>query len=159
MNFFIWRINVSFSKYLDFCVIMKSRNFSVCDFIIDIATEWKLDFWLFLLDPKNSLLEKCPDTEFFLVRIFLHSDWIRRDTDYLSVSSPNEGNEGPEKTPYLDTFHALIDIKFSVRYYVVLFCRILFSSSYWDYHCPTVRFFSCLCYWCYGRLSNCSPMS
>ena len=27
--------------------------------------------------------EKCPNTEFFLVRIFPHSDWIRRDTEYL----------------------------------------------------------------------------
>ena len=37
-----------------------------------------------------ALLEKCPNTEFFLVRIFLHSDRIR-----------------PDKTPYLDTFHAV----------------------------------------------------
>ena len=28
----------------------------------------------------NSLHEKCPNTEFFLVRIFPHFDWIRRDT-------------------------------------------------------------------------------
>ena len=28
-----------------------------------------------------TLREKCPNTEFFLVRIFPHSDWIRRDTD------------------------------------------------------------------------------
>ena len=27
------------------------------------------------------------------------------DTSYLSVFSPNEGKYGPEKTPYLDTFH------------------------------------------------------
>ena len=27
----------------------------------------------------SSLREKCPNTEFFLVRIFPHSDWIRRD--------------------------------------------------------------------------------
>ena len=86
---------------------MKSRNFSVCDFIIDIATEWKLDFWLFLLDPKNSLLEKCPDTEFFLVRIFLHSAWIRRDTPYLSIFSSNAEKYEPEKNPYLDTFHTV----------------------------------------------------
>ena len=33
----------------------------------------------------------------FLVRIFAHSDWIRRNTPYLSVSSPNVGNHGPEK--------------------------------------------------------------
>ena len=52
----------------------------------------------------HTLREKCPNTEFFLVRIFLHSDWIRKDTSYLSVFSPNAGKYGPEKTPYLDTF-------------------------------------------------------
>ena len=49
------------------------------------------------------LREKCPNTEFFLVRIFPHSDWIRRDT----VFSPNVGKYGPQKTPYFDTFHAV----------------------------------------------------
>ena len=34
---------------------------------------------------------------FFLVRIFPHSDWIRRDTKYHSVFSPNAGNYGPKK--------------------------------------------------------------
>ena len=48
--------------------------------------------WLFLH-------EKCPNTDFFLVRIFLHSDWIM-----------NAGKYGPEKTPYLDTFHAVLPI-------------------------------------------------
>ena len=57
---------------------------------------------------KSSLREKCPNTEFFLVRIFPHSDWIRRDTPYLSVFSPNAGKCGPEKTPYLDTFHVVV---------------------------------------------------
>ena len=54
-----------------------------------------------------SLREKCLNTEFFLVRIFPHSDWIRRDTQYLSVLSPNAGKYGPENTPYLGTFHAV----------------------------------------------------
>ena len=45
---------------------------------------------------------KCPDTEFVLVRIFSHSNWIRRDTPYLSIFSPNAGKEGPEKTLYLE---------------------------------------------------------
>ena len=44
----------------------------------------------------QTLREKCPNTELFLVRIFPHSDWIRRDTEYL-----------PEITPYLGTFHAV----------------------------------------------------
>ena len=45
----------------------------------------------------QSLCKKCPNTEFFLVRIFPHLDLIRRDTDYLSVFSPNAGKHGPEK--------------------------------------------------------------
>ena len=43
------------------------------------------------------LREKCPNTEFFLVRICPHSDWIRRDPEYLSVLSPNAGKYRPEK--------------------------------------------------------------
>ena len=44
---------------------------------------------------------------FFLARIFPYSDWIRKDALYLSVFSPNTGEYGPEKTSYLDTFHAV----------------------------------------------------
>ena len=46
----------------------------------------------------------CPNTEFFPAfglnteRYFVSS--------YLSAFSPNAGKYGPEKTPYLDTFHA-----------------------------------------------------
>ena len=54
-----------------------------------------------------SLREKYPNTEFLLVRIFPHLDWIRRNTECLSVFSPIAGKYGPEKTPYLDSFHAL----------------------------------------------------
>ena len=56
----------------------------------------------------TSLREKCPNTEYFLLRIFSHSDWIWRDTKYLSVFSPNAGKYGPENTPYLDTFHTAL---------------------------------------------------
>ena len=44
-----------------------------------------------------TLREKCPNTEFFLVRIFPHSQWIPRDTPYLCVFSPNAGKYGPEE--------------------------------------------------------------
>ena len=37
----------------------------------------------------KTLPEKCPNTE------------------YLSVFGPNAGKDGSEKTPYLDTFHAV----------------------------------------------------
>ena len=62
-----------------------------------------------------SLHEKCPNMEFFLVGIFPHSDSIRRDTLYLSVFSPNAGKYGPEKTPYLDTFHTVFDSPYIKR--------------------------------------------
>ena len=46
-------------------------------------------------------VQKCPYLEFvFLIRIFPHSDWIRRDTKYLSVFSPNAGKHGLEYSKY-----------------------------------------------------------
>ena len=57
----------------------------------------------FINSMKNpELLEKCPNMELFLFRIFPHSD-------SFSILSPNAGKYGPEKTPYLDTFHAVSD--------------------------------------------------
>ena len=66
----------------------------------------KLNIWEWS-NHSRTLRENCPDTEFFLIRIFLHSDWIRRDTPYLSIFIPNAGKYRPEKIPYLDTFHAV----------------------------------------------------
>ena len=53
------------------------------------------------LDP--TLREKCPNTEFLLVRIFPHLDV----SSYFCVFSPNAGKYGPEKTSYLDSFHTV----------------------------------------------------
>ena len=39
------------------------------------------------------LREMCPNTEYFLVRIFLYSDWIQENTY--------------QKNEYLDTFHTV----------------------------------------------------
>ena len=52
---------------------------------------------------KHSLYEKCPSTEFFLVRIF-------------PVFSPNTGKYGPEKTLYLNIFRVVI-LKLEKRQY------------------------------------------
>ena len=60
-----------------------------------------------LYKTQIALPEKSPNAELFLVRIFQDSDWIRRDTSYLSVFIPNAEKYGPEITPYLDTFHAV----------------------------------------------------
>ena len=56
----------------------------------------------------NSLREMCPNKGLLLIRIFLHSDWIRRFTLQISVFSQNTGKYGPEITPHQDTFHAVI---------------------------------------------------
>ena len=61
---------------------------------------------------KPTLREKCPNTKFSLVCIFPHSNWIRRDAEYLSVFSPNARKYGSEKAPYLDTFHAELMAQF-----------------------------------------------
>ena len=67
----------------------------------------------------HTMREKCPNTELFLVRVFLYSDWIRRDTEYLPVFSPNTGKHGPKITPYLDTFHTVTNLKYDLRYLCV----------------------------------------
>ena len=61
----------------------------------NIGTEW-------VKRVKGALREKCPNTEFFLVPIFLFYGVN------LCVFSPNTGKYGPQKTPFLDTFHALV---------------------------------------------------
>ena len=66
-----------------------------------------------------TLLEKCPNTEVFLVRIFPHSD-------YLSIFSPNAGIYGPGKTPYLDTFHTVF---------------LMLSSKQKNYIIPSISLF------------------
>ena len=48
----------------------------------------------------------------FLVRIFPHSDWIRRYTSYLSVFSSKTGKYGPEKLR-IRTLFTQCDLVFS----------------------------------------------
>ena len=89
-----------------------------------------------------ALSEKCPNTEFFLFHVFSHSDWIRRDTEYLSAFSPNAGKYGPEETPYLDISRSVASAlrrNFSQSSHpfliavAVLFCLCYFSiaASMW----------------------------
>ena len=49
-------------------------------------------FWMTII-----LSKKCPNTEFFLVRTFPYLTWIQKFTEKYE----------PEKTPYLNTFHAV----------------------------------------------------
>ena len=42
--------------------------------------------------------------------ILLQKYFVYKNTSCLSIFSPNAGEYGPEKTPYLDTFHAVLSI-------------------------------------------------
>ena len=60
----------------------------------------RFSFEIFLLSP--SVSRRCTEYKVsifgvILVRISPHTDWIRRDTEYLSVFSPNAGKYGPEQ--------------------------------------------------------------
>ena len=74
----------------------------------------------------NVLREKGANTELFQVRIFPHSDWMRRGTRYFSVFSSNAEKYGPEITPYLDTFSAVM---FSFVSLYFRLCRKSFRST------------------------------
>ena len=75
------------------------KKFYLCQYIFRRRKLRKIDGWKVIARfREGSLREKCPNAELFLVRIFLYSDWI---------VSPNAEKCGPEKTPYLDTFHAV----------------------------------------------------
>ena len=58
-------------------------------FHLCIQRTWKkMARWVAIaLHSSQSLREKCPNTELFLLRIFLHSDWIRRFRIELEVES------------------------------------------------------------------------
>ena len=84
----------------------------------------------------QTLREMCPNTEFFLVRIFPHSDWIRRDTSHLSVFSPNAEKYGLEKSPYLDTFNPVhVPRSFQIfptkSYNQIVWSKVKCIDSYW----------------------------
>ena len=69
---------ITFTVWLDTTVALLSTSANSLG-----ASKWKTIYFL-------SLIEKCPNAEFFLVCVFLYSDWIRIFT------------------PYLDTFHSVI---------------------------------------------------
>ena len=72
------------------------------------------------------------------IRSFFQSEFsrirtrIRRDTPYLTVFSPNAGKYGPEKTPYLDIFRAvmIIFIKLAITFNPRCFQCILLTISW-----------------------------
>ena len=58
---------------------------------------------------KVTLREKCPNKEFFLVCICPYLYWLREDTLFLPVFSPNAGKYRPEKNSVFGHFSRKIN--------------------------------------------------
>ena len=77
-----------------------------------------------------TLREKCPNTEFFLARI-----------------QSDAGKYGPEKTPYLDTFHVVVCTQYFTRF-IPFECKFRPNSKYFYlviYLNQKIEFFHALC--------------
>ena len=99
-------------------------------------------FLILCVRPTASKVSKW-NTKFFLVRFFPPSDWIRRDTEYLSVFSQNAGKYGPEQlrirtlfTQYRETFF-------------VVFIEDDYNRWLWNYK---ITRFIIFCKWRVGEL-------
>ena len=88
-NSFVQKILARYSKWV--IIYSKDTRATSLD-VIEPLYSW---FWTVIFTQE--LPEKYPNTQFFLIPIFLYSDWIRRFTEKMSVSSPNVGKYGPEK--------------------------------------------------------------
>ena len=74
--------------------------------------------------------------EVFLVRNFLHSDWIRRDTEYLSVFSPNAGKYGPENNSVFGHFS-----RSETAIFQMSFKDLLILSGYFTFSLSFIVFY------------------
>ena len=83
-----------------------------------------------------------------LVHIFPHSDWIRRDTEYLSVLSPNAGNTDQNYSEYGHFLRSDNDfqilsqyVKFRIKLMFLLIPRRPQRSVYFenDFHIPSIQ--------------------
>ena len=93
------------------CLNMSARNYSLMDHHIHLYLKKMLNSFIRAKSfAATNTAWKVSVFRVFVVCIFSHSDWIRRDTEYLSVFSPNAGKYSPAKTPYLDTFHAVLTL-------------------------------------------------
>ena len=95
--------------------LLTGYNLSVIKILIYIIYFRLINFnqWIDLdINVFCTLCEKSPNMKFFLVRIFLYLGWIQGLTEYTK-------KYGPEKTSYLDTFHAFVYLQSSM----IIFCK------------------------------------
>ena len=82
-------INPANLNWMRLCFFQHYHNNILFDVLIKYSSVIKIYHFFFLKGQYQSLIyifaplrEKCPNTEFFLVRISLYSDWVRRFMEY-----------------------------------------------------------------------------
>ena len=94
--------------------IFAEKDYKKVIFICFNEKPLKSDEKFFLFHSKNSftLREKCQNAQFFLVRIQENTDQKNSAFgDFPRSVKEVTGKYRPEKTPYLDTFHAVLVFK------------------------------------------------
>ena len=83
------------------------------------------------------ILQKLSVFGVFLACIFPYSDWIQRDTEYLSVFSPNAGKYRPEKLQILKLF---TQWPRAIAQKSASFIWCIYKKHAWIWMVPTERF-------------------
>ena len=79
--------NILYKCYLILVTLLIARKIK-CSAVVLIL------FLSFASFHENTLHKKSPYSELFWSKFFPHSDWLRRDTKYLPLFSPNAGKYG-----------------------------------------------------------------
>ena len=61
-------------------------------------------------------------------RIFPHSDWIRNDTDYLSIFSPNAGKSGKIRTRITSNTNTFYAVMWFILYHLITFNNTILQN-------------------------------
>ena len=116
------------------CLNMSARNYSLMDHHIHLYLKKMLNSFIRAKSfAATNTAWKVSVFRVFVVCIFSHSDWIWRDTPYLSVFSPNAKKYGSEKTPYYDIFHTshLLYIQNADYPYIYQLQSLWQNNLYW----------------------------
>ena len=82
--------------------------------------KWSICTWIFVVVAFSTTAWKVSKLGVFLVHIFLHLDWVLRDSCYLSVFCRNDQvSVRIRKTPNMDTFHAVCVLTFASVHFSV----------------------------------------
>ena len=80
--------------------------------------KWSICTWIFVVVAFSTTAWKVSKLGVFLVHIFLHLDWVLRDSCYLSVFCRNDQvRVRIRKTPNMDTFRAVCVLTFASVHY------------------------------------------